>query len=218
MHSGEGWQPFQIIRVFVKNQLGYPWLPILSCTGCLNRQIALSTIKDEWGFLCVWFLTDVFACQLWSKIISFGIYLWGLPRCTPGDSQASSHQGVCWFCREGFLQGRQRTWWCQQADGGEQIGAASEGRWKQPGSSTDRLAGGDAGRQLFGRLHGGLRYGAFGAEQPVFLRTSPYPPTKGSGNLSSYCAESLYWLSVPRLQPQGEIRHDRDELTVEKCA
>jgi len=126
MHSGEGWQPFQIIRVFVKNQLGYPWLPIPSCTGCLKRQIELSTIKDERGFLCVWFLTDVFACQLGSQIIFLGIYLWGLPRCTPGDSQASPHQGVWWFCREGLLQGPQKTWWRQQADRGEQIGGSTQ--------------------------------------------------------------------------------------------
>lgn len=191
MHSGESWQPFQIIRVFVKNQLGYPWLPIPSCTACLNRQIVFSTIKDEWGFLCVWFLTDVFACQLGSKIISLGIYLRGLPCCMPGDSQASPHLGVWWFCREGLLQGPQKPWWRQQADRVEQIGAASEGWWTHPGSSKGRLAGGDAGRQLFGWLHGGLWYGAFGAKQPVFLRTSPHPPTKGSVNLFSCCAESL---------------------------
>lgn len=83
------------------------------------------------------------------------------------------------------------------------------------GRSTSRLAGGKACRQLFGRLHGGLCYGAFVAIQPIFLRTFP----KGlSEPLPLLCLESVTAVSVAMVcGPRGEIRHGRGELTLGKC-
>lgn len=99
---------------------------------------------------------------------------------------------------------------------GEQTGASCRGAMEAaPGRSTSRLAGGEACRQLFGRLHGGLCYGAFVAIQPIFLRTFP----KGlSEPLPLPCLESVTAVSVAMVcGPCGEIRHGRDELTLGKC-